>query len=122
MGKLLLMFPTPHTVQRIRRTQSGETALGQPIWTETTATLKVHGLQPFTMVNSGIERYDSSHAGRATNLVTLLTPDGDYQVNDQVIFRGVTYEVDGYPMDYTSGPFNFPGSGYMVNLRAVSDV
>lgn len=109
------MFPTPYTVQRIRRTQSGENALGQPIYTESTTSIAVHGWEPASQE----ERYTAALAGRTVSDLKLLSPTGDFKSSDAVIVNGVTYEVDGKAANYTNGPF-VPGfGGFVIGLRKV---
>ncbi|MGB6116470.1 MAG: hypothetical protein WBF97_15465 [Comamonas sp.] len=109
------MFPTPYTVQRIRRTQSGENALGQPIYTESTTSIAVHGWEPASQE----ERYTAALAGRTVSDLKLLSPTGDFKSSDAVIINGVTYEVDGEAANYTNGPF-VPGfGGFVIGLRKV---
>ena len=110
------MFPTPYTVQRIRRTQSGENALGQPIYTESTTSIAVHGWEPAAQE----ERYTAALAGRTVSDLKLLSPTGDFKSSDAVIVNGVTYEVDGVSEDFTNGPF-VPGfGGFVIGLRRVA--
>lgn len=110
------MFPTPYTVQRIRRTKTGENALGQPIYTESMTSIPVHGWEPTNQQ----ERYTAELAGRTVSDLKLLSPTGDFKSSDAVIVNGVTYEVDGVPEDTTNGPF-VPGfGGFVIGLRRVA--
>ncbi len=111
-----MSLPTPHTVQRVRRTQTGENALGQPIYTETVTSVAVRGWEP----SSEMERYTAALAGRTVSDLKLLSPTGDFKSSDAVILpNGATYEVDGEVLDYNTGPFGF-APGYAVNLRRVN--
>lgn len=111
------MFPTPYRVQRIRRTQTGENALGQPVYAESTTSVSVHGWEP----TSQEERYTAALAGRTVSDLKLLSPTGDFKSSDAVVINGVTYEVDGEVADYTHGPF-VPGfGGFVIGLRKVSN-
>ncbi len=56
---------------------------------------------------------------RVTVDVELLAPDGfPAGPHDRVVLDGNTFEVVGYPEDYTHGPFWDPGM-VVVNLRRV---
>ena len=111
------MFPTPYTVQRIRRTQTGENALGQPIYATVTTSVAVHYFEPVSQE----ERYTAALAGRTVSDVRMGTPVGDFKSSDAVVYRGVTYEVDGETADYTNGPF-VPGfGGFVIGLRKVTN-
>lgn len=109
------MFPTPYTVQRIRRTQTGENALGQPVYADSITSVAVHGWEP----TSQEERYTAALAGRTVSDLKLLSPTGDFKSSDAVVINGATYEVDGETADYTNGPF-VPGfGGFVIGLRRV---
>ena len=111
------MFPTPHRVQRVRRTRTGENALGQPIYATATMSVAVHGWEP----TSQEERYTAQLAGRTVSDLKLLSPTGDFKSSDAVVINGVTYEVDGEVADYTNGPF-VPGfGGFVIGLRRVTN-
>lgn len=109
-------FPTPHTVQRIRRTKSGENALGQPSYVTVTKSVAVYGWYPV----SQDERYAAALAGRTVSDLKLLSPTGDFKSTDAVSINGVSYEVDGEVEDYTHGPFGF-APGFVINLRRVAN-
>lgn len=116
MAGALVMFPTPYTVQRIRRTRNGENALGQPIYAESTTSVAVHGWEP----TSQEERYTAALAGRTVSDLKLLSPTGDFKSSDAVIVDGVTYEVDGEPLNHNTGWHGFK-PGFTVKLRKVAD-
>lgn len=116
MAGALVMFPTPYKVQRIRRTKTGENALGQPIYAETVSTIAVYGWQP----TDKTERYTAALAGRTITDLTLLSPTGDFSANDSVVIDGVSYDVDATVVDYNNGPFGFK-PGYSIGLRRVAD-
>lgn len=110
-------FPTPYTVQRIRRTRTGENALGQPVYSESTTSIAVHGMEP----TNETEKYTAALAGRTVSDLKLLSPTGDFLPNDAVVVDGVTYEVDGEVQDQTKGPF-VPGfGGFVIGLRKVTN-
>lgn len=109
------MFPTPHTVTRIRRTPSGENALGQQIYSETSTLVAVYGWEP----TSETERHTAVLAGQATTELKLLSPTDDFLPSDAVVINGVTYEVGGDVADYNSGPFGFT-PGFVIGLRKVT--
>lgn len=110
------MFPTPYRVQRIRRTQTGENALGQPIYADSATSVAVHGWEPVSQE----ERYTAALAGRTVSDLKLLSPTGDFKSSDAVVINGITYEVDGEVADYTNGPF-VPGfGGFVIGLRRVA--
>lgn len=111
----MVSFPTPFTVQRIRRTLSGENALGQPIYTDSSASVAVYGWQPASQE----ERYTAALSGRTVSELKLLSPTGDFRSSDAVIVNGVAYEVDGEVEDYNHGPFGF-SPGFTVGLRKVA--
>lgn len=48
----------------------------------------------------------------------LYAPTGFARPGDHVVIEGETYEVIGYPEDFTHGPFGFP-AGYRINLQRV---
>lgn len=110
------MFPTPFIVQLIRRVKTGENALKQPIYTDSTSTVAVYGWQPV----SEVERYTAALAGRTVTDLKLLSPTGDFQPMDAVVINGVTYEVDGQVEDYNHGPFGFT-PGFAIGLRRVAN-
>lgn len=111
------MFPTPYTVQRTRRTKTGENALGQPVYTEAVTSVAVHGWEP----TSQEERYTAALAGRTVSDLKLLSPTDDFKSSDAVMVSGVSYEVDGAAADYTNGPF-VPGfGGFVIGLRRVTN-
>lgn len=112
----MTVFPAPHSVQRIRRTQTGENALGQPIYTDSVTSVAVYGWQP----TSQEERYTAALAGRTVSDLKLLSPTGDFVSSDAVVISGVTYEVDGEIEDYNHGPFGFT-PGFVINLRRVAN-
>ncbi|OBG32419.1 hypothetical protein [Mycolicibacter heraklionensis] len=103
-----------HRVQRIRRTQTGENALGQPIYADSVTSVAVYGWQP----SSEMERHTAALAGRTVSDLKLLSPTGDFKSSDAVVINGVTYEVDGEVEDFTKGPFGF-NPGFAVGLRRV---
>jgi hypothetical protein len=109
-------LPTPFTVQRIRRVQTGENALGQPIYEEQTTDVAVYGWQPV----SEDERNTAALAGRTITDLKLLTPDGDWRSGDAVIVDDTQYEINGDVENYNTGPFGYQ-PGYAVNLRRVAD-
>lgn len=110
-----MSYPTPHTVSRIRRTKTGENALGQPIYSDTATPVAVYGWQPTNQQ----ERYTAELAGRTVSDLKLLSPTGDFKSSDAVVIDGVTYEVDGEVEDFTHGPFGFT-PGFAIGLRRVS--
>lgn len=113
----MTVFPTPHTVQRVRRTKSGENGQGQPTYTEAATSVEVYGWEP----TSETERYTAALAGRTVSDLKLLSPTGDFKSSDAVILPGGdTYEVDGEVLDYNTGPFGF-APGYAVGLRRVTN-
>lgn len=112
------MFPTPFTVKRIPRTRSGENALGQPIYTESPPVpVRVSSIQP----TSQEERYAAAIAGRTVSDLKLILPTGVFRSTDAVVVDGVTYEVDGEPLNHNTGWHGFK-PGYTVQLRKVADV
>lgn len=114
--RALLMFPTPFTVQRVRRTRSGENALGQPTYTETVKNVAVCSIQP----TNQSEQYTAALAGRTVTDLKITCPTNDFQANDAVVVDGVTYEVDGQIADYTHGWHGWK-PGYTIRLRRVTD-
>lgn len=105
------------TVQRIRRVRVGTNAAGQPIYQTTTADVTVYGWQPV----SEVERNSAALAGRTITDLQLLVPNpGDWRADDQAVLDGTTYDVDGQPASYNTGPFSYRPGG-VVNLRAVSN-
>lgn len=116
MARPMVTFPARYQVQRIRRTQTGENALGQPIYTESTETVAVYSLQQ----TSEAERYTAALAGRTVTDLRMACPTGDFKPGDAVVFDGITYEVDGEVADHNTGWHGFK-PGYSVNLRRVTD-
>ena len=116
MAGTLVMFPTPYTVQRIRRTKTGENALGQPIYAESTKAIPVHSCQP---VND-LEKYTAALANRTIADLRIASPTNDFQPQDAVIVNGITYEVDGAIADHNVGWHGWK-PGYSVNLRRVAN-
>lgn len=113
------MFPAPYKVKRIRREQTGENALGQPIYSDDPSikAIAVHYLEPVSME----ERHTAALAGRTVSDYRLGSPTDSFRNGDEVEFRGVTYEVHGEVEDYTVGPF-VPGfGGFVVGLRMVTN-
>lgn len=125
------MYPQPFTVQRIRRTKSGENALKQPVYSDSVSTVAVYGWQPV----SEVERYTAALAGRTVTDLKLLSPTGDFLPTDAVVIGGAVtivdgkaevtgggakYEVDGQVEDYNHGPFGFT-PGYAIGLRRVAN-
>ena len=112
------VFPTPYTVQRIPRTKVGENAVGQPIYTEgSPIPVAVHYFEPVSQE----ERYAAALAGRTVSDVRMGSPTDSFRPSDAVVYRGVTYEVDGETADYTRGPF-VPGfGGFVIGLRKVTN-
>lgn len=109
-----MTFPTPFTVQRIRRTRNGEDALGQPTYAESTESVRVHGWQP----TSQEERYVAEFTGRTVSDLKLLSPTDDFKSSDAVIIDGIKYEVDGEPLNHNTGWHGFK-PGFTVQLRRV---
>lgn len=110
------MFPTPFSVQRIRRTKTGSNALKQPTYSDSVSTVAVYGWQPV----SEVERHTAALSGRTVTDLKLLSPTGDFLPTDAVVINGVTYEVDGLVEDYNHGPFGFT-PGYAIGLRRVAN-
>lgn len=110
------MFPTPHTVQVVRRVRSGENAVGQPVYSTDTRSIKVYGWQS----TSQEDRHTAVLNGRTVSELQLLSPTGDFRPSDAVIINGVTYEVAGDVEDFNHGPFGFT-PGYVIGLRKVTN-
>lgn len=111
------VYPTPFVVTHVTRAKTGENALGQPIYAETSTVRKVYGWAP----TYETERHEAALAGRTVSDLTLYTPDLDWSSNDKVVVDGLDYEVIGNPKDFNHGPFGFQ-PGCTVNLKRVSNV
>lgn len=101
---------------RIRRTKTGETSLGQPIYDDASQARKVYGWAP----TSETERNEAAMAGRTISELTLYTPDTDWSANDKIVVDGESYEAIGGPQNFNHGPFGYQ-PGCTLNLRRVAD-
>lgn len=113
------MFPTPHKVQRIRRTRTGENAVGQPVYAESTDVIPVYGWYGWQPTGAA-ERNTAQLAGRIIDHLWLLSPTDDFRSGDAVLIDGDVYEVDGEGANYNNGPFGF-APGVTVSLRLVAN-
>lgn len=111
-------FPTPFTVTHVTRTKSGENALGQPIYDETSTDRQVVTWYP----TDETERNNAALAGRTISELTMLALDDGWNATDKVVLDGDDYEVIGRTEDYTHNPFSRDFGGYAIQLKRVNDV
>lgn len=104
------------TLSRIRRTQTGENALGQPKYAETVKSVVVYSVQE----SSETEKHTAALANRTITDLEVMSPTNDFQPGDAVIVNGITYEVDSETVNHNLGWHGW-SPGYTVKLRRVRD-
>lgn len=103
-----------YQVQHLAKTEDAEDSWGtkHPVWADPIE-VEVFGWSPpspdteIRDIGSGVRRD-----------LDLYAPTGFARPGDHVVIEGETYEVIGYPEDFTHGPFGFP-AGYRINLQRV---
>jgi hypothetical protein len=114
---------TAHTVTHLVRPKIGKNELGQTVYGLPVATDRdVFGWYQLSTAE-GVARRTGQAAALGHRIITykaLLTPDGDWAPDSQVILEGETYDVDGDVEDFNRGPFGYR-PGYRVTLKRVAD-
>lgn len=109
-----MAYPTPYTLQRKPYVPGARDALGNVVdtWGDP-VDLPVHGIAPGAMV-------EASEPGRDLSMIvySLLCPAGTVaSERDLVTVDGKDFEVDGFPKDYTRGPWRNPVAGVVILLK-----
>jgi len=110
-------FPTPWTVDVLRRSSGGTDAHGNPVTSYgDPETHRVYAIAP----GGSTEPFEGNRDAVTWDL-DVLSPAPIAEPQDRVVVAGDVYEVEGRPDDFTRGPFGW-APGYRIRLNRVEDL
>lgn len=110
-----MTFPEPYTLGvKRRRTGTKDTRNNPVITYDDPHDWAVYGYHSGANTDPGLPNRDMSLI--LWTVYSDVTDEAPGEL-DRVVLNGAEYDVEGRPVDYSNGPWNFPGAGLVVELK-----